>query len=556
LVVRSWISGAYEVCSASVSESEEMMDTEEKQVVSLTRRDTMKAMLIGGLGAAAGIDVGTTAALAASNDASIVWAKPLETTLYDPHTSILGSSWELLHLVYDGLTALDANMGPIPAIAESWEKPSPTTYIFKLRPTAKFSNGRAVTVDDVIGSLKRLTDPKTGSFFALEMGKIKALSSTSPGSVTVELEEPYAPFLSSLASTMASIIPMKELADGSFDPMKEMLGCGPFKIVSHVQDDHWILERNEYYWRPGFPTFSKLTIRIIPADQSRVAGLRDGSIDIASFEASPDIALLLSGLKEIEIVQNPSTNVFHLVLNAVWDQSPFRNEKLRQAVALCLDRQKIVQVALGGVSEPATVMAPLFKACDAKSLSLYSPDLAKAKKLLAEAGVGPVKFTIAIGPTAVYTAIAQVIKENVAQLGMDADIAVADEGSWIKKIWVENPSTVQASIIWYAGYSDPAMVPLWWNPKLAGFTAGHVPDNPELDADLTLARRLDGNDPARAAALQKLCNKIDEVANVIPLASRIDTVAYRKGKFKSFNTAHLDGYANTLFGIEDSVLSG
>lgn len=525
------------------------------QASSITRRDTIKAFILGGAAAAVGLNAG--AGFAAGQDAggSIVWAKPLESNLYDPHTAILGTSWELLHLVYDGLTALDANMKPIPCLAESWEQPNPSTYVFKIRTDAKFSNGRNLAAEDVVGSLKRLTDPKTGSFFRLQMGKIKSISSSDAKTVTVEFEEPYAPFLSSLASSMASILPMKELSEGTFDPMKEMLGAGPYKVVSHVQDDHWVLERNEHYWQAGLPKISTITVRIMPADQSRIAGLRDGSIDVASFEASPDVGLLLSGVEGIDVIQNPSTSVFYLMLNAVWDQSPFRNKKLRQAVALSLDKQKMIEVAFGGIGEVSSVMPPLFKACDVNGLQFYKRDVEKAKALLKESGVGKVKFRFDIGPTTAYSVLAQLIKDNVAEIGLDAEISVSDEPSWIKKIWVDNPSPTDASIFWFAGYSDPAMVPLWFNPQLAGFTAGYVPEDPELNTKIDKARGLSQDDPARPESLQSLCSAIDEAATQIPLVTRIDTVAFRKAKFAKFNTAHLDGYGNTLFGVEQAELS-
>ena len=525
------------------------------QASMITRRDTIKSLILGSVATAIGLNVGPGVAAAQEAGGSIIWAKPLESNLYDPHTAILGSSWELLHLVYDGLTALDANMNPIPCLAESWGQPNPSTYVFKIRTDAKFSNGRNLNVDDVVGSLKRLTDPKTGSFFRLQMGKIKSISSPNAQTVTVELEEPYAPFLSSLASTMASIIPMKELSEGTFDPMKEMLGAGPFKVASHVQDDNWVLKRNEHYWAAGLPKVSTLIVRIMPADQSRIAGLRDGSIDVASFEASPDVGLLLTGVEGIEVVHNPSTSVFYLMLNAESAQSPFRNEKLRQAVALSIDKQKIVEVALGGIGEISSVMPPLFHACDVNRLQFYKRDIEKAKALLKESGVGPIKFKLAIGPTTAYSVIAQVIKDNVAEIGLDAEISVSDEGSWIKSIWVDNPSPVDASIFWFAGYSDPAMVPLWFNPKLAGFTAGYVPENHELNTAIDKARSLGKDDPARPEALQSLCAAIDTGANQVPLVTRIDTVAFRKEKFAKFDTAHLDGYGNTLFGVEQSELA-
>jgi peptide/nickel transport system substrate-binding protein len=228
---------------------------------------------------------------------------------------------------------------------------------------------------------------------------------------------------------------------------------------------------------------------------------------------------------------------------------------LRQAVALSLDKQKMVEVAFGGIGEVSSVMPPLFHACDVNSLQFYKRDIKKAKALLKESGIGPIKFRFAIGPTTAYSVLAQLVKDNVAEIGLDAEISVSDEASWIKKIWVDNPSPTDASIFWFAGYSDPAMVPLWFNPKLAGFTGGYVPEEPELNAVIDKARSLGQDDPTRPKALQNLCAAIDEDATQIPLVTRIDTVAFRKAKFAKFNTAHLDGYGNTLFGVKQAELA-
>lgn len=81
----------------------------------------------------------------------LIWAKPLETTQLDPHTSILGSSWQVLHLVYSSLVDVDGDLRPIPALAESWVEESPTSYLFNLRQGLKFSDGSDVTTDDVVG---------------------------------------------------------------------------------------------------------------------------------------------------------------------------------------------------------------------------------------------------------------------------------------------------------------------------------------------------------------------------------------------------------------------
>lgn len=523
-----------------------MQDTTLTNLIQLSRRNALKGMA--GLVTMAGIG-GVATGLRAAQGGTIVWGKPLEATLYDPHTSILASSWELLHQIYDGLTDLDAEMNPVPCLAESWTQPDDLTYIFKLRPGIKFSNGRDVTADDVVGSLLRLRDPKTGSFFREQMGKITAVTAQGADGVTITLEEPYAPLLSALASTMASILPMQELAAGSYDPNKDMLGTGPFMVTSHTQGDNWVLDRNPHYWQAGLPKVDQLVVRIIPSDQGLVAALRDGTIDIASFNASPDAPLLLQNVENLKIVQNPVSNLFLMVLNAVSPKSPFQNEKLRQAVALTLDREKLRDIALGGNADVTSVMPPLFGACDTTKLPFFNRDVEKAKALLEEGGVSGLTFELLITPEPVWQMMGQIIKESLAEIGLTANLATVDEGVATKRLWIDNPGDFDASITWYAGYSDPAMLPLWWDPGVAGFTAGYTPSDPTLNELIASTRRLALNDPSRPEALQALCAAIDQTANVIPLLTRRDTVAYRTDRINA-ELAHKDGYANTVRGME------
>lgn len=513
-----------------------------------TRRAFMKSV---GLGAAAFAGSTTLATLPAFADAgTLVWGKKLEATLYDPATSILASSWEILHTVYDGLTDLDANMQPVPGLAESWQQPDPTTYVFKLRPGVKFSNGRDMTADDVVGSLKRLVDPKTGSFFAGQMGKVKSVEFTAADSVTITLEEPYAPLLTALASTMASIVPMKEVMDGSVDLSKEMLGTGPYMVELHAQGDNWMLVRNPHYWQKGLPTFDKLFVRIIPNDQAMVAALRDGSIDVAQFDASPDARLLLQAVDNIEIVQNEQTNLFWMYLNAVAENSPFRNEKLRQAVALAIDRDKIAQIAMGGNGQQSSALAPVFNACDTGKLAFHARDVEKSKALLKEAGAEGLTFELLMAPEVAWQAMGQVIKDSLAEVGLTANLVSLDEGTLIKRLWVDKPGSFEAGLAWYAGYSDASMLPLWWVPKTAGFTAGYQDENPELIAAIEKMRAMASDDPKRGEALQQVCEMIDVNSAQLPLITRVETMAYRKDRVDASAIRHKDGYADNLMNVE------
>jgi peptide/nickel transport system substrate-binding protein len=511
----------------------------------LTRRDLVRLLTFGTASAGA---IGLPALARAADAKPVVWGKKTEATMYDPATSILASSWELLHLVYEGLTTLDANMKPVPALAESWDTPSPTQYVFKLRRGAKFSNGRELTVEDAVGSLTRLINPGTGSFFAGQMGKIKSIVASGPQSLTIELAEPYAPLLTALASTMASLLPMKELAAGSFNPAKDLLGTGPFAVKSHAQGDNWVLERNAHYWQSGMPKASRLVVKIMPNDQALIAGLRDGSVDIAQFDASPDAKLLLAPMANVQVVQNQQTNLFWLVLNAVAKNSPFADIKVRQAVALALDREMIAKVAMGGSGEPATAVAPAFRAVNAARLQVYKRNVDKAKALLKEAGATGLAFEIVTGGEPAYQAICQVMQENLAQAGFNVKIVTVDEGTFVKRVWISNPGDFAASMLWYAGYSDPAMMPLWFIPKVAGFTAGYQGEDQALIKAIESLRGLAANDPARPDAVQDVCDRIHTQANQIPVITRVETMAYRKDLVQAGGMTHMDGYANSLYG--------
>jgi peptide/nickel transport system substrate-binding protein len=513
----------------------------------LSRRALMRNVALGVGSLALAGKLGVPAARAAGGE--LVWGKKLEATLYDPATSILASSWELLHTIYDGLTDLDADMKPIPGLAKSWDQPNATTYVFKLRPGVKFSNGREMTAEDVVGSINRLLDPKTGSFFTGQMGKVKSVSGEGD-TVTIELEEPYAPLITALASTMASILPMKELADGSFDPTKTMMGTGPFLVESHTQGDSWVLVRNPHYWQAGLPKVDKLTVRIIPSDQSLVAALRDGSVDIAQFDASPDAKLLLQAIDNVEIVQNEQTNLFWMFLNAVAQESPFTNEKVRQAVALAIDRSKIAEVGMGGNGKPTGIHAPVFNACDTSKLPLFTRDVEKSKALLKEAGTEGLTFELLISPEVAWQNIGQVIKGDLAEAGITVNLSTIDEGTFVKRVWIDNPGTFQATLSWYAGYSDASMLPLWWIPKKAGFTAGYQTEDANLIAAIDAMRAMAADDPKRGEALQKVCEMADLQANQLPLITRVETMAYRKDRVDASAIRHKDGYADNLRDVE------
>lgn len=521
--------------------------SEENLMSFVTRRAFIRNLAIGA--GALALPQAVTGRAFAAGASELVWGKKIEATMYDPATSILASSWELLHTIYEGLVDLDADLKPVPGVAESWTQPSPAEYVFTIRKGVKFSNGRELTVDDVVGSLTRLINPKTGSFFGGQMGPITAIEAAGDNKVRIALKTPYAPLLTALSSTMASILPMKELAAGGFDPSKAFLGSGPYMVESHTQGDKWVLARNPNYWRQGQPTFDRLVVRIIPNDNALIAALRDGSVQVAQFDASPDAKLLLGAVKNVEIVQNQQSNLFWLMLNAVAPNSPFGHAKVRQAVALAVDRPRIAKIAMGGNGAPSSSMAPLFAACDTSKLGYFNRDVNRAKSLLAEAGQKSLSFELITGAEPAWQAISQVLKESFAEAGITVNIVTVDEGTMVKRVWIDQPGNFQAALGWYAGYSDPAMIPLWFVPKAAGFTGGYQIEEADVVTAVTNLRAMAADDPARPKALQDVASMLDAQANQIPLITRVETMAFRADLVDASGIRHKDGYADNLYGV-------
>ncbi len=268
----------------------------------------------------------------AAAQTTLTWGKPSEVLSTDPHLSADGTSWTVFYLIYDQLMSTGDDLKPAPGLAESWEQTSPTSYTFRLRQGARFSNGRPVSTADVVGSLKRLTDPKLGAAWGRQLRAVKDVVAVDERTVRIELSEPLASLLAILSVSTTSILPIKEMEDGTFDPTKGMLGSGPFAVKQHLQDESWTLERNPHYWRAGHPVADRFVIRIMPDDATRIAALREGRVDFASFE-NPDTPRLLRGVPNVAVQIQNTPNYFRLDVSAIQQSSPFRDERLRRALA-------------------------------------------------------------------------------------------------------------------------------------------------------------------------------------------------------------------------------
>lgn len=484
------------------------------------------------------------------------WGKPNDVDALDPHVSGNGVSWQVTFLMYETLVEPNDDFSFSGLIAESWEQPTASSYIFHLRKDAKFSNGRHVSADDVVKSLQRLTNPETGSFWAQQLGSIKEISATDGHTVHVELEQPLSSFLAAIANPMASILPMKELEDGSFDPTKEILGSGPFMVVEHLQDESWTLAPNPHYWRAGYPKVEGVKIEIIQDDASRIAALRDGRIHIANFD-SPDTPSLTAGEPNIKTIIQNTTDYYRIDVQSLPDSdSPFADQRVRQAMILALDRQKILDLALAGTG---AIDYPVPQAFASSSVcrdmpSYRGPRSARveiAKALMKEAGAEGTEVSLIASPTVpVFPLIAQIVKESMKDIGMTVNVEAVPRGEWLTRVFVDGNFDMAMS--WFAGFADPIMVPAWWDPNFSGWNVLFLEKDAALATLLNKSKET-SHGPERDALLGSICELIDAQASMVALISKPAVIAYRDDLLKP-RIHEVEGYVNHFKYIEEYEL--
>ena len=376
----------------------------------------------------------------------------------------------------------------------------------------------------------RMTDPEFGGVWGKQLGEIEAIVAEDDHTVRFDLAAPNAVFLKVLPLTTYSILPMQELDEGTFDPSMEILGSGPFMVTEHLQDESWTLARNPHWHRDGHPLVEEVVVRILPDDNARIAALRDGRIDIATF-ANPDTPRLLAEVPNVEVVVQNTTNYFRLDVSAIEEGSPFTDPRVRQAAHYALDRDAISNIVFSG---EAVVDYPVpaglgYEACrnDPFYVMPREERLEKARALLEEADASGARVGVIGSSTLMtYPLIAQVVQSSLNEAGFDAFVEQIPAAEWYARVFA--PETdFDLAVSWFAGYTDPAIVLFWWTSAGAtGWADGYTIADEKIDELVAKTRSL-ADGPERDAALADVCALINENSNVLALVNKPDYVAYR-----------------------------
>lgn len=381
----------------------------------------MKKLLIA-ITAAAGL---LGAAPAGAKDLFVIDNVQEPATL-DPHRQWNPDSYTVYRNIYDNLVTRDASGAIAPQVALSWKAASDTEVDFVLRDDIKFHNGTPLTADDVVYSVKRITNPDFKSPQLGQFSKIVDAKATGAHTVRLTTDGPY-PVL--MAQLVKLSIVSKDYAEQAGDEQLNLqpMGSGPYKFVEWRKGIKVALERNDSYWR-GTAPFAKVEFAAVPDAATRIADLRTGKADLI-VGLNPDDALQLKGVSGVEVRSAPTERVGYFMMNT--QGGPLTDKRVRRALAHAIDRKLIIDALLGGYSQVTNQLLTPAHFGYIEGLEWHAYDPEKAKALLAEAGHGNgVEIEIITAPP-FDQRIIQAMQQQLSDVGVTLKISMSDMSTFL-----------------------------------------------------------------------------------------------------------------------------
>jgi peptide/nickel transport system substrate-binding protein len=337
----------------------------------------------------------------------------------DPHNPVTYPDQARVCSLYEPLFRRDPNFVIQPLLAESIEPSTDaTTWTLTLRKGVTFHNGKTLTADDVIASIKRIIDPKNPGAGASDLAMIDpaGLKRIDDTHLQIGLKHPYALLEDQLAQYALGIVP------ADFDLAKPV-GTGPLAYQSFSPGQQSTFTRYDGYWGPAAHV-DQLVIVDFVDDAAKVNALLSGQVQsVDNLPVSQIEAVKAAGV-HVLISESGSWTPFTMRV----DTAPFSDVRVRQALRLVVDREQMVAQALNGQGRIGNDLYAPFDPAYAKDLPQRHQDLEQAKSLLASAGHAGMTIELvtstAVGSGAVESA--QLLAQQAKGAGLNVTIRNTD----------------------------------------------------------------------------------------------------------------------------------
>lgn len=430
---------------------------------------------------------GSTAASAGSSAPAAPAAVPVEdgilrvAALYDISTMDVAQTTDnymvpmnIFDRLFESEVESDGSTAIVPSLCEGYTvSEDGLTYSFTLREGIVFSNGSALTADDVQYSFERLlTAGGVNDDVPLEVLGGAALqngeSDTLEGFVVTDdlhfditLGAANAGFIAELTGPAMSIVDKETLesVDNFGLECADTIGTGPYTVTEWVVNDHYTLEYNDKYWGDE-PSVKKVVVSIIPDSSTQNLMYQNGELDIIDLE-SLDSSIVDATYKTLyadKIIVSPRVGLTYFALNA--NNEYLSDVNVRRALQMAIDAEAIVASIYGGdaIVENGIIPKGVWGFNAELDRPEYNPDAAKA--LLTEAGYaeGEIHFELSMDSSASGNTqlVYQVIQQQLHAIGITAEIKSYDESSWLDLRKSGEMDSFVAN--WTMDYNDPANI--------------------------------------------------------------------------------------------------
>lgn len=343
------------------------------------------------------------------------------------------SSDALFKQVYEGLTARDSSGKVVYVLAESMEpNAAKDLWTIKLRPGVKLHNGETFNAEDAAGSITAMIDPKKAWAYATNLDFIDAAGIEVVDGTTLKLhlKKPFGlvPEMFSMAR-----INMRSIRGGA--TVDKPAGTGPWTIDSFTPGQEAKLSKFADYWGKK-PKLDKLTLSFFTEQNAVTNAIRGGQIDVAQGIPFPEVPAL-KGDPNLGLVVSDTAS-YPLIAMSMQDK-PFTDAKVREAIRLSVDRERIVKNAFGGYATVANDFIGKNSSCEPPKLPQRKQDLAKAKQLVSEAGAeGAQVELVTDGAFPGMMEMAQLVADDAAKAGIKISVRKLDVATFLDR-WLDWP---------------------------------------------------------------------------------------------------------------------
>ncbi|EPK7575432.1 ABC transporter substrate-binding protein [Klebsiella michiganensis] len=402
-----------------------------------------------------------------------------EPSSLDPHKVESDVENNIISDLFEGLVSVSPTGEIEPRLAEKWENKDNTVWTFHLRPGVTWSDGTAITAQDIVWSWQRLVSPLTASPYASYPGNMHIVNGAEiaqgqkapetlgvkaidDATLEVTLTQPNAAFLAMLAHP--SLVPLDKVLISRYGDKwtkpEHIVTSGPYKLSQWVVNERIVAERNPRYWDNAHTVINKVTYLPISSETADVNRYKAGEIDIVYTVPINQFAQLKKNMGD-QLDVSPQLATYYYEFNTT--RPPFNDPRVRRALNMALDKDIIAEKVLGQGQRPAWLISQP----DIGGVKLHNPEyaswprekrIAEAKKLLSEAGYNethPLVFNLLYNTSESHQRIAiaasSMWKKN---LGVEAKLQNQEWKTMLDAMHTHNFDAVRYA--WIADYDDAA----------------------------------------------------------------------------------------------------